>query len=341
LKPWRRDLCTALLATVVLAASARQANGATDTVVRLEYKADEQGSCVGEDELRRMVTNQLGHDPFSPDADRRLAITIAKTEAGFQGRIVWKEPDGRTLGERLLASRSRDCTEIAANLAFAVVLQLQLVERGEPKDGRDASADAEQPPPKTGAQNDRAPADAQRSPGTGETPAAPVPSAPARVRLAVGAGPAVGLGMTPGATGFGRLFVAARFRELSAEIAADAALPVTLLEPDGTGVAVNAVGSSAAGCAHASVVSACLLGRLGWLRARGTGIAFPNTSWGWFSEVGMRVAGTTELGRVAVSVHADGLVMLSRWNVVLNDFVVWTVPRVGGLVGLDVALRFF
>ena len=42
-----------------------------------------------------------------------------------------------------------------------------------------------------------------------------------------------------------------------------------------------------------------------------------------------------------VSVHADGLVMLSRWNVVLNDAVVWSVPRIGGVVGLDVALRFF
>jgi hypothetical protein len=34
--------------------------------------------------------------------------------------------------------------------------------------------------------------------------------------------------------------------------------------------------------------------------------------------------------------------MLSRWNVVLNDdAVIWSVPRVGVIVGLDVALRFF
>ena len=128
---------------------------------------------------------------------------------------------------------------------------------------------------------------------------------------------------------------------MSAEIAADAALPATQGEPDGTGVVVNALGSSAAGCAHVSIVSACLLGRLGWLRAQGTGIAAPRTSWGHFGEIGMRLAATRELGRFMVSVHADGLVMLSRWNVVLNDAVVWSVPRVGGVVGLDVALRFF
>ena len=70
-------------------------------------------------------------------------------------------------------------------------------------------------------------------------------------------------------------------------------------------------------------------------------VAEPSTSWGRFAEVGMRLAGTREFGRFMVSVHADGLVMLSRWNVVLNDAVVWSVPRIGGVVGLDVALRFF
>jgi hypothetical protein len=33
--------------------------------------------------------------------------------------------------------------------------------------------------------------------------------------------------------------------------------------------------------------------------------------------------------------------MLSRWNVVLNDAVVWTAPRLGVVAGLDLALLFF
>jgi hypothetical protein len=157
----------------------------------------------------------------------------------------------------------------------------------------------------------------------------------------MGGGPALAIGMTPDANAFGRLFVAARVRQLSAEIAADAAVPATQPQPDGTGVAVNALGSSAAGCGHVSMVSACLLGRLGWIRAQGMGIAAPRTSWGHFGEIGMRLAGTRELGRFMVSVHADGLVMLSRWDVVLNDAVVWRIPRFGAVVGLDVAVRFF
>jgi hypothetical protein len=314
----RRDLVTAVTAALALAASPGRATAATDTTVRLEYRADEQGGCVGENELRRMVTDQLGHDPFGPDAERRVAISIVRTEAGFQGRIVWTESDGRPVGQRLLASRSHDCREIAANVAFAVALQLQLVDRGESDSGA-VMPGTEPPAGNTGEQGDRAPAPPPRPTPSVEPPAVPGDTLLIRPRLAVGAGPAVGLNLAPEATAFGRLFVTARFRRWSGELAADAALPVTQREPDGTGVVVNAMGAGAAGCA----------------------VDAPSTSWGHFSEVGLRLAGSQELGRVTITVHADGLVMLSRWNVVLNDAVVWSVPRVAGLVGFDVALRFF
>ncbi|HMF40061.1 MAG TPA: hypothetical protein VKQ32_05185 [Polyangia bacterium] len=338
MNPSRRDLGTALAAALLLAASPRLASGATDTVVRLEYQADEQGGCVGEDELRRMVTDQLGHDPFRPDADQRVAISIAKTEVGFHGRIVWTEPDGRQVGERNLLSRSRDCREIAANVAFAVALQLQLIERGGSNEPNAAASNAGQSPPTASAQTSPTPAILEAPKVSTEGPR---PSGPPKLALAVGAGPAASIGMTPEPTAVGRLFVAVRFRRLSAEVAADAALPTAQHEPDGTGVDVNALGASAAGCGHVSVASACLLGRLGWIRARGNGIALPSTSWGHFGQVGLRLAATREMGRFIVSAHADGLIMLSHWNVVLNDAVVWSVPRVGGVVGVDVALRFF
>jgi hypothetical protein len=332
-------LSAALVAVLVIAAGPRQAVGATDTRVRLEYQADEQGACVGADDLRRMVTDQLGHDPFRSDADQQVAISIAKTEIGFQGRIVWREADGRQVGERLLSSRSRDCREIAANVAFAVALQLQLVERGSSDDAGAGTADGSTP--QTTGPPDGVAVIPERPSVSTEAPAVPREESSPPLRLAVGAGPAVAIGMTPDATAFGRLFVVARLRRLSGEIAGDAALPTTLEYRDGTGVAVNALGFTAATCAHAEIISACLLGRLGWLRAHGTGIALPRTSWGHFGEVGTRVAATKELGEFTVSVHADGLVMLSHWNVVLNDAVVWDVPRVGVVVGLDVALRFF
>jgi hypothetical protein len=255
---------------------------------------------------------------------------------------VWTEANGRRFGERLLSSRSRDCREIAANVAFAVALQLQLVDLGSPPETADTAVPTAAPPrPNVADQTSRAPAGPARESLSAEVPAVPHRPPPGRLVLAVGAGPAVGLGLAPAATALGRLFVVGRFERFSAEIAADAALPVTQQEPDGSGAVVSAMGSSAAGCAHVSVMAACLLGRLGWIHARGMGVDAPSASWARFTEVGARLAATRELGRFDVSLHADALVMLSRWNVLLNHTVVWSVPRVGGVVGLDVALRFF
>jgi len=370
-------LGAALVATAAIGAPS-PARGAADTVVQLEYRAAEETGCVGESDLRRMVIEQLGHDPFRADGDRRVTVTLSRSDAGFQGRIAWTDARGRSLGERLLLSRGRDCREIAANVAFAVALQLQLVEQGAPKEsrvasgrvaagatatpppktedgGRPARTSSERPtpptePPPTSSQEQPLsprpergePVSPERPAPTDERPPAPpVPSSTDRLRLAIGFGPAVALGIVPGPAAVGRLFVAARFHAFSAELAQDAALPTTLTQLGGGEVDLNALGSSAAGCAHLSAASACLLGRYGWLRGRGGGVDRPATSWGRFFEVGLRLAASRELGRFLVSLHADGLVMLSHWNVLLNDTVAWRVPRLGGLLGLDVALHFF
>ena len=330
-----------MVAAVAMAASAPAANAATDTLVRLEYQADAEGGCVAEDELHRMVATQLGHDPFRPDVDRRVAVTITKAEPGFRGRIVWTEANGRRFGERILSSRSRDCGEIAANVAFAVALQLQLVDLGAGNETADAAVPSAPPPPSTIDQTNRASANQAPQSLSATAPAVSPQAPPDRLVLAVGAGPAVGVGIAPAATALGRLFVAGRFKRLSVEVGADAALPVTQREPDGSGAVVSAMGASAAGCAHVSFVGACLLGRIGWIHARGTGVDAPNASWARFTEVGTRLAATRDFGRFAISLHADGLVMLSHWDVILNHTVVWSVPRVGEVVGLDVALRFF
>jgi hypothetical protein len=316
--------------------------------VRLEYQADQQAGCVGEGDLRRRVSEQLGRDPFRADADRRVAISIARTESGFQGRIVWTEGDGRAFGERTLSSRTRDCREIEANVAFAVAVQLQLVE--SPGARREAPPTTipppvRPPPAKTPDTINPPPPPATLEPAPGSAKEVPVgipeQGPPAAPSFAVGLGPAIAVGMTPAVTALGRLFVGVRRGRVSAEIAGDSTLGVRQPEPDGTGATVTAMGATVAGCAHLSVLATCALGRLGWIRAVGMGVDAPNTGWGRFSEVGMRLAGTMEWGRFALSLHVDTLVMLSRWNVVLNQSVVWTVPRVGGLLGVDVGLRFF
>lgn len=335
-----------LFGTTIVASSPSAVNAAPGTFVTLVYEADPRGNCVVDADFRRMVTSQLGYDPFRPAADTRVAITIGVADPGFEARITWTEANGAPVGERVFRSRSSDCHEIAANVAFTIAVQVQLIELGNPP----ARAAAESAVP------DLPPREKQAAPESPERPAEaterPKVSAQAQhsaaaarsavpVQLTIGMGPAVGLALAPGPTAVGRLSLGARVRSFSVEIAGDAAVPVTMHEPDGSGVVVSSIGASLAGCGHASFLIACLMGRLAWMRAAGEGVDARKTPWGHFAEAGARVGARKELGRWALTVHADALVMLSRWTVTLNDTVVWNVPRVGGMIGADLAVRFF
>jgi len=51
----------------------------------------------------------------------------ARAGTGFDGSIKWRDARGHRVGDRGLSSRSSDCNEIAANVAFAVAVQIQLL----------------------------------------------------------------------------------------------------------------------------------------------------------------------------------------------------------------------
>ena len=336
-----------LWGTAILASSSRPVNAASGTFVALTYDANPRADCVDEGEFRRMVTSQLGYDPFRPAADTRVRISFSVADPGFEGRIAWTQASGEPVGERVFRSRSTDCHVIAANVAFAIAVQVQLIELGKPpsaaaseSDAPDAAAEQKQP---TSEAKERAPEPTERPSISAEAPPPPSAAHPflPPVRLAIGMGPAVGLAVGPSPTAVGRLFLVARTGRFSAEVAGDAALPVTLREPDGSGVVVSSFGASLAGCGHASFLMACFTGRLTWMRAAGENVDSPSTAWGRFGEVGARLGASKDFGRWALGVHGDGLVMLSQWSVSLNDTVVWKVPRVGGMIAADLSVRFF
>jgi len=120
-------------------------------------------------------------------------------------------------------------------------------------------------------------------------------------------------------------------------------LPSTQQAADGgRSFALDRFAGGAAACGHAGVGAACVTATVGVLRARGNGVDVPLTPSGLFSQVGARIAATADFGgRYFVAAHLDGLVMLSPWTVALNRTDVWTTPRVGALIGVDVGARFF
>ena len=343
----------ALGAWTVLATFGRVAH-AGQTFVALEYAvAIDATGCPNAAEFRANVARQLHYDPFQTAADRRVVVEIARKEIGFHGRIRWAAADGRSVGDRRLTSRRSDCGEIAASLAFAVAVQVQLLAALAPPVPEPAA-----PPPATVAPPSAAPAPppptsppapdaiptAVAPPNPAPAPPPPVPRPPAsprRLALSVGLGPALALGVAPRATGLARVFVNGRVARLSFEIGVDATWPATEHQADGSGFSLDRFAGGAAACGHAGAFAACITGTVGILRVRGTGVDAPASPSGLLSQVGARIGATRDFGgRYFAAAHLDGLVMLSSWTVTLNDDAAWTTPRVGALIGLDVGARF-
>lgn len=337
----RLRVVLALVVWATLAACTVTARAAPRTLVALEYDVAPATECPDVDEFRANVNRQLGYDPFRASADRRVAVQIARKENGFAGLIKWSDADGRWVGDRRLSSRRSECSEIAANVAFAVAVQIQLLAALEPEK---VEPSTEETAPVTQAANtptlDTNAASAKRP------KAAPTRAASSqrrsRFELSSGLGTSVGLGIAPDVTWLGRVFASGRIDWFSMELGIDAALPVTQSEPQGSAFKLDRFAAGAAACGHVQAFAGCLTGTLGRLEAHGYGVDQPESSTGLFSQVGARIAATLDVGnRLFVSARADGLVMLSPWAVTLNHRVVWTTPRMGGMMGLDLGLYFF
>ena len=84
-----------------------------------------------------------------------------------------------------------------------------------------------------------------------------------------------------------------------------------------------------------------MLGKIGQIRVSGEGVDAPASASGASIQSGLRLAVTQPLGgRAQIILHGDGVASLSRAVVTLDAMPVWTTPRVGAALGLDVALRF-
>jgi len=343
-------LCTAT------ARAAPQIVAVPQIIVGLEYEvAPDATGCPSIDDFSASVGRQLGYDPFQATAARHLVVHISRTETGFDGSIRWSNAQGQGVGDRQLSSRRSECSEIAANVAFAVAVQIQLLAALAP-----ATAEPSAPPaaPVPAPPNTPTPVPAPPNKPTPEAttnsiprpndaatvPAPSLPPAARRGRLgfSAGLGASLALGVAPHPTGIGRIFGSGRLEWVSLELAVDGALPTTRTEPDGSGFSLHRFAADAAACGHVEVFTACLTGTLGRLEARGFGVDKPASPAGLFSQLGARIGAKHDFGeRYFAAARLEGLVMVSPWTVTLNDTATWTTPRVSGLIGLDFGVNIF
>lgn len=334
--------CGAVLALCLLGpVEGRAATGPIGVV--LDYTA--VAGCPEADEVKAIVTRQLGYDPFREDAAEHVLVQIAARPPAFEGHIEWRDTDGKWVGDRTFPSRSNDCRALARAMAFALALQVQLSANAaappaEPPPAEPTSqpeAPLVAPPPPVAAPR---PSSAAREPVIVSAPA-PSPAEGHSAVLHVGGGAAFGFGVASGLVPFGRVFAGMAWSRWSLELGGEAGWPTTERRGDGAGFSQQELLLGLAGCRGVGRWSGCLLVKGGGIRIAGKDIDAPVTSWAPLLETGLRLAVTQPLGgRTYVVARAEGLLLVTRWRVALDRTTVWTSSRFTEALGLDVGVRF-
>lgn len=328
----------ALLATPVAAAQAPSA--------RLVYTRGAGAErCPEEGAIHDAVAARLGYDPFRADADMTVAASMGRLGRTLHARIEARDRAGHPAGVRTLSSSQSDCAELAAavTLALSIAIDpLRLYRAPSPPVPVPAPVPVPTPP-----RTEPPPASAGPSPvERPRPPRADLPRPrPATVHLVVGGGGAVAFGAAPGPTVGFQAFVGLRARAASIALEARADLPATAPTPSGGEVDAGLVLATLAPCLHLGVAAVCALGSVGVLRGTardpsGSDAASRRGSQ-LFVAVGARVAVEIPLHRLlALRLHADGLLPVTRTTVAVGEANVWTTPTFAGALGLGAVVTF-
>jgi hypothetical protein len=338
--------CAAAAVCMPLPAPGENRADAGAIAVALEYSA--VPGCPDVSDFKSIVVGRLGYDAFRENAPDRVLVDIASRGSAFEGRIEWRNAEGRWAGDRTFPSRSDDCGEIGRAMAFALALQIQFSARARvfsspsrtvaPTEAGNTSGTAPSPIPASIANT---PMSNARETGPTVTKATTSPILAPRPTLAIGAGASLGFGLSSGAVPFARAFGSMAWPHSSLELAVEVAWPTTTRREDGAGFSQQQLLVGVAGCGDFQPASACLLAKAGAIRIVGKDIDNPRSPWAPILETGLRLAVQQSFGRhFYLAARAEGMVNVTRWRVSLDQNLVWTSPRFAATIGLDLGVRF-
>jgi hypothetical protein len=344
----RLQLLGPLLEAMGFMLATSQAYAAPELLVNLEYDIDPAlHGCPSAEDFRNIVGQQLGYDPYRADATLRVEIRAQAAERGIEGTIDWNDPTQKRVGERRFSSRNRDCHELMVAMGFVVAVQIQLLatDRTAGPASAPQAANATTPAPAASRAETEPVASRPAPPGQPEAPPPiEIPSSALGSTpwsAIAGLGPAAGFGLGPNLIAQGRIFFGLEYGVASIEIGAEASLPITTRQTDGVGFRENLILGTVAACGHYRFASACALGKFGQIRVSGLGVDVPSSPTGFIAQAGPRVVATLGLGEQLLLLgHADALFLLTPWTVELNHTAIWTMPRFGAVLGVDLAVRF-
>ena len=337
-----------LLALLLLAPAAYATPSA-----RLVYtRSSDAASCADESALRKAVAARFGYDPFFAWARQTVVVQIWRDAGRFVARVQLVDEQGLASGTREIQSDEEDCSEVfgAAALAISIALDASAAQTAPaaPAPGSAPPPPAQPPPeaPPVALPVAGPPPPGLGAPGTDARPdedavRAPTEGSPSPFRGGVGAVAAafIGPNVAPGVSLFGSYRQSAF--SLGVELDAEMSVPASQSLPESTpssGHVTSALFAVAVTpCGHYGKAFACGLGEVGWLQAWGWGVDEGGSSGVPFAGLGGRVGAEIPLGkRVFLRAHADLLANLERAIFQLDGQGGWTVPPVGGAVGLGV-----
>jgi hypothetical protein len=318
-------------------------SGPSSLMVTLDYAA--AAGCPDAAQYKAVVRSRLGYDPFGDGVPDRVSVRISVHGRDYEGRIEWRDAQGNWVGDRTFPSHSDDCGELARAMGFALALQIQLSAtpaaqakaKPDMTESPAQAVEASRPP-------DAHPDDTDDTPQSKEMVVSTLVTTPsnraARPDFAVGVGSLMGFGVSSRPVPFGRLFGSVAWTHLLLELGGEVSWPSTVRRADGGGFSQEELLLSVAGCGVFLPWNACLVTKAGGIQIAGEGVDRPASSTGAIWEAGLRLALVQPLGRhVYLAAHAEALVMLTKWSVRLDRYLVFTSQRFLETAGLDIGVR--
>ena len=291
---------------------------------RLVYgRAPSVTSCPEESELRAAVRARLGYDPFFPWADQTVVAHVApRPNRRLSGKVYLVDSQGRASPEREFTTTIEECNELILALSLAIVIALDplhgsIAAGAAPTEKRAAASESNEP----NAQSTSPASDASASNAASEAaPAASAGDARARVAgngsratdsaagrgnaagtsfpiaLDLGAGPILGVGLTPGVSSGIVPFV--RARSGAGSVAIEGRYEVSVWSAFGTDrAAVTLAGGAITPCLQWKSLKGCPTLLLARYRAVGLDAA-PQAAPRYSRWPGSALAPKSQLGRV-------------------------------------------
>jgi len=320
---------------------ARLANAQDTTKTRplyvsLEYQAPDE--CLADYEFKRVVRKRLGRDPFIDGAPNRVLAFVSEVGGVLSGDIIWRDDLGSSTGQRHFPSTTNRCAHLVEAMAFALAIQIELLEMEADHGAKSSSEDAPVAP--VAPEKSVTPAAKKPDPQPIETSKRPNESRHGPVPF-VGGGGGLAFGMSSSVVPVGRLFAGLRWTAVATELGLEVSLPVIARRADGAGFSQWHLLTSAAGCVLPEPWGVCALLKVGTVRVSGRDIDEPHGVGTLLAQGGLRAAFSPRLSsRVLLSLRAEGLVNMTRWSVMLDQTPVWSSPQFAATAGLDFTVLF-